>query len=170
MQHYDGYHWFCVSIARNAVAFVRTGQPNRPVRQCTTSVLPNRENCAWPNCTSIKNMASLGRNSFQFGSTNTGPASSHKYQDVLTVKLYTVKLSVGFFFQSHVCYLSHGLSLLSFLFVYLCLKLSIRGLWLENETVDDTTQTLPVTLMTIQATGQRDHYKERCRRASWIVL
>ena len=80
------------------------------------------------NCSSFKNVASLARNSFQFGSTNIGPASSHKYQDVFAVKLYTVKLSVCFFFQSHVCYLSRGLSLLSFLFAYLCLKLSRRGL------------------------------------------
>lgn len=156
MEHYDGYHWFCVSIARNTVAFVRTGQPNRPVRQCTTSVLPKWENCKWPNCSSFKNVASLARNSFQFGSTNICPASSHKYQDVFAVILYTVKLSV-FFFQSHVCYISRGLSFLSFLFAYLCLKLSRRGLWLENETVDDTTQTLPVILMTMHATCQRDH-------------
>ena len=65
---------------------------------------------------SLKNIANLARNSFQFGSTN-GPASSHNCQKVLALKLHTVKLSLCFFPQPYIGYLSHGLSLLCFLFV-----------------------------------------------------
>ena len=34
-----------------------------------------------------------------------------------------------------------------------------HGHWLENKTIDDTTRTIPLTLITIEATGCRDQWK-----------
>ena len=62
------------------------------------------------NCSSFKNVASLARNSFQFGSTNIGPASSHKYQDVFAVELYTVKPILIHFLRSDQSFLDKALN------------------------------------------------------------
>ena len=62
------------------------------------------------NCSSFKNVASLARNSFQFGSTNIGLASSHKYQDVFAVKLYTVKPILIHFLRSDQSFLDKALN------------------------------------------------------------
>ena len=35
--------------------------------------------------------------------------------------------------------------------------LAYHGLWLQNETTADSKQTIPETLITMEATGQRDH-------------
>ena len=45
------------------------------------------------------------------------------------------------------------------LFLHSFLHSFIGGLWLENETIDDTTQAIPLTLITVEATGHGDSEK-----------